>query len=331
MKRMTRTLQLTFAMALVGGLAPVLLADVKTREKTVVRLEGFLGTMLNRSFGGNDGITSTLAVKGNRMARTANDRTELIDLSEEKVYMVDTRRREYEVRTFAEIRKQMEDARAQMAKQQQEMSAEDKQALQNAAKDVEFDANVRETGQKRALVGHETREVIVTVTMRQRGQTLEESGGLVATTTMWLAPQIPALDELIAFNLKYFKAVFGAETGGLGAQQMNALTALVPGIGTLTARMAAERQKLTGSTLSSTMVFESVKSAEQMKAAQSQQQQSSGGGGIGGALAGRLMRGRGGPPQQRSTVMTSTTDFLAIDTTVTDAEVTIPANFKLKN
>jgi hypothetical protein len=217
-----------------------------------------------------------------------------------------------------------------MAKQQQDMSPEDKQALQNAAKDMEFDANVRETGQKRTLVGHETREVIATVTMRQRGQTLEQSGGLVATTTMWLAPQIPALDELIAFNLKYFKAVFGADTGGLGAQQMNALTALVPGIGTLMTRMAEERQKLTGSTLSSTMVLESVRSAEQMKAAQ-EQQPSSGGGGISGAIAGRLMRGRGGPPQPRSTVMTTTTDFLAIDTTVTDAEVTIPSNFKLKN
>jgi hypothetical protein len=211
------------------------------------------------------------------------------------------------------------------------MSAEDRRSLEEAGKQIDFDVNVKETGQKKTLAGHETREVVVSVAMRERGKTLEESGGMVATTTMWLAPRVAALDELVAFNLKYFKAVFGGDFAGLNAQSMNALTALLPGIGTLATRMAEEQRKLAGTPLSSTMVFESVKSAEQMKAAAESQQSSGGGGGLSGALAGRLMRGRGGPPQQRSTAMTTTTDVLSIDTTVADADVAIPANFKPKN
>jgi hypothetical protein len=78
-----------------------------------------------------------------------------------------------------------------------------------------------------------------------------------------------------------------------------------------------------------TMTIEGVKSAEQMKAA-GQQQQSSGGGGIGGALAGRLMRGRGGPPQQRTKAFTSTHELISVANTVSDADLAIPAGFKEK-
>jgi hypothetical protein len=313
------------AVASLVALGPVLVADVKTRDKTVVRFEGFIGGLMNRAFGGNDGITSMVAVKGNRMARTVDNRVEIIDLAEQRVYEVDTRRREYRIRTFDEIRRQMEEARAQMAKQQ--MSQEDRQALEDAGKQVEFDVDVRETGQKRTLAGQETREVVLTIAMRQVGKKLEESGGLVATTTMWLAPRVPALEEQFAFQMKYFQAVFGSDFAGLNPQSANALSAFLPGIGTLAARMGEERAKLSGTPISSTMVFETVRSAEQMK--QAEQNQSSGGGGIGGAIAGRLMRRN--QPQPRSTMMTTTTEVLSIDTSVADADVTIPANFKLDN
>lgn len=325
---MKRVIALSVAAAAIALMAPTLSADVKTREKVVVRFEGFFGRLMNRAFGGNDGITSTVAVKGNRMARTADNQMEIIDLQEERVYSVDTRRREYTVRTFEEIRRQMEQARADMEKQSQEMSAEDREALQRAGQDVDFDVDVRETGQRRSLNGHDTREVVLAITMRQKGRTLEESGGLVMTSTMWLAPVVPALQELTNFQMKYFQALFGDSYAGMNAQSMNALAAMMPGLGTLTARMAAEQRRLKGSPIHTTMVFETVRSAEQMKQAEAGRP-SGGGGGIGGALAGRLMRR--GTPQPRSTVMTTTTEILSIDTTVTDQELAIPANFRQRN
>jgi len=327
MKRLIACAAAIASIALLAPLSTVLRADVKTREKVVVRFEGFIGGLMNRAFGGNDGITSTVAVKGNRMARTVDNRVEIIDLSEERIYNVNTRNREYTVKTFAELRQEMQEARANLEKQRAEMSAEDKQALEAAAKELEYDVNVRETGQTRTLAGQQTREVVVTVAMRGRGQTLEESGGMVATSTMWLAPRVASLDELFQFQMKYFRAVFGSDFAGLNLQAMNAMSAMLPGIGTLATRLAEEQAKLAGTPVSMTMMFETVRSNEAMKTAQSEQ--GGGGGGIGGAIAGRLMRRNA--PQQRATAMTTTTEILSIDTTVADTDVTIPANFELDN
>src|SRR5215204_5432262 len=77
-------------------------AEVKTREKTQVKLEGMLGRMFNL-FGGKsakEGVESRTAVKGNRKA-TLNDSTgTIVDLTEEKVYEIDVKKKQYTVTTF---------------------------------------------------------------------------------------------------------------------------------------------------------------------------------------------------------------------------------------
>ena len=319
-----------FGLAVVAVLMTAhVLADVKTREKSTMKFEGLMGGILTRMLGGGDGITSTIAVKGNRMS-TLNDTTgQIVDLSEEKIYILDVKKKEYRVMTFAEMRKQMEEAKKSLQQQSQSMSAEDKQALQDAGKQLEFDADVKETGQKQNVAGQDTRQVVLTIVMREKGKTLEEGGGLVMTNDMWLAEKVAAMDELYAFYVKYFKAVFEGTFTGMDAQQANALTAFLPGFAALSERMAAESKKLQGTAVMNTMTIEGVKSAEQMKAAAAQQQQS-GGGGISGAIAGRIMRGRGGAPQQRTKALTSTRELLSVATTVADADVQIPAGFKEK-
>ncbi len=309
-------------------MAPQVLADVKTREKTTMKIEGFLGGMISRMAGGSDGMTNTVAVKGNRMA-TINDTTgQIIDLTEEKIYMLDVKKKEYKVITFAEMRKQMEEAKKAVQQQSQSMNPEDKQALKDAGQNLEFDADVKETGEKKNIAGQDARQVIMTITMREKGKTLEEGGGMVMTNDMWLAPKVAAMDELTAFYMKYFKAVFEGTFTGMDAQQSNAIGAFMPGFAALSEKMAAESKKLEGTSIMNTMTIEGVKSAEQMKAAA--QEKPSGGGGIGGALAGRLMRGRGGSSQQRTKALTSTHELLSVATTVSDADLQIPAGFKEK-
>ena len=304
-------------------------ADVKTREKTTMKFEGFIGGIMNRMFGGGDGLTSTVAVKGNRMSTINDTNGQIIDLSEEKIYLLDVKRKEYKPVTFAEMRKQMEEAKKALQQQSQSMNPEDKQAAQDAGKQIEFDADVKETEERKSVAGQEARRVILTITMREKGKTLEEGGGLVLTNDMWLAAKVPAMEELQAFYVKYFKAVFEGTFTGMDASQANAVTAFLPGFAALAERMAAETKKLQGTAVMSTMTIEGVKSAEQMKAAE-KQQQSSGGGGISGALAGRLMRGRGGSAQQRTKAFTSTHELLSVATTVSDADLAIPAGFKEK-
>jgi hypothetical protein len=309
-------------------MAPQVLADVKTREKSTMKFEGFMGGILNRMLGGG-GDTSTVAVKGNRMAILNDTTGQIIDLSQEKIYLLEIKKKEYRVVTFADMRKQMEEARKSLQQQQQSMSAEDKQAVQDAGKQLEFDTDVKETGQKKNVAGQDTRQVILTIVMREKDKKLEEGGGLVMTNDMWLAERVPAMDEMQAFYVKYFKAVFEGTFTGMDAQQANAVTAFLPGFAALSERMAAESKKLQGTAVMNTMTIEGVKSAEQMKAAASQQQPSRGGG-IGGAIAGGLMRGRGGAPQQRTKAFTGTRELLSVATTVADADVEIPKEFKEK-
>ncbi len=323
----SRLSPLTIALLVVALGAPALFADVKTQQRTTMKFEGFFGGMLSRMAGGSDGTTSTVSVKGDRMARFEENNGQIIDLAEERIYAVDLRRKEYSIMTFAELRKQLEAAQAQLAKQQQQMDPAAAEKAKEAASALEYDVNVRETGQRKAIAGSDTREVVLTLTMRAKGQTLEEGGGMVATSTLWLAPRVPALDELNTFNVRFAKALLGGSTvGAMTAQQLNALSALLPGIGAVMTRMSEESGKLDGTPLSTTLLIESVKSAAEMSAAKP----APSGGGLGGMLAGRIMRGRG-QTQARSTVMTSTTETLSVAPTVADADVALPAGFRQRN
>jgi hypothetical protein len=302
--------------------APALRADVKTTEKSSFRMEGIMGAMMNRMGGGANGATSTVALRGSRMSRMSGDNGMIVDLAEEKIYTVDVRRKEYTTMTFAQMREQMEKMKAQMAEQQAKMDPQAKAAMAEAGKQLEFDVDVKATGQEKPIAGHSAREHVVTVAMRQQGRTLEESGGLVATSNVWLGPRLAPIDELAAFNLKFAKAVFGDTMGSFNPQQMGALSALLPGVTEMMARLGAETAKLQGTPLSTTTVIESVKSAEQLKAGRP-----SGGGGIGGMIARRMSRGQTEP---RSKVLTFANEYVSIGDAVAAEDVAIPATFKEK-
>jgi len=307
------------------AIVPALRADVTTKEKTTFKMEGIMGGMINRAMGGSDGITSTVAVKGNRMARIGEKNGQIIDLSEEKVYTLDIGKKEYTVMTFAEFRQMMEEARKKAQEQAAQASPQDKQAAQDAAKQLDFTVDVKETGQTKSVIGHTAREVVMTIAMHEKGKKIEESGGMILTNTLWIAPKIAALDEMYDFQMRYIKAL------NLGAmidpQQAGAIAAMIPGIGQMGEKLAAERRKLEGTTLSTTSVFETVKSPEDMKRAEAQNP-AGGGGGIGGMLAGKLMKK--GPVQQRTKALTTTNDTLSIAPTANAADLAIPAGFKEK-
>ena len=110
----------TLAIALLVGLSSALVrADVKTQERTQIRFEGALGSVVNL-FGGRaarEGIVSTVALKGSRMlTMNGADSGEIIDLAEEKVYTLNLKDKSYTVITFAEMRKRMQEAMAKAEK-----------------------------------------------------------------------------------------------------------------------------------------------------------------------------------------------------------------------
>ena len=127
---MRRSIVIVGTLCLVLGMAAGLGADMKSKQKTQVKFEGMLGKMMGM-FGGKaakEGIISTVAISGDRMM-TVNDQTgELVDLAEEKVYSIDFKGKSYKVKTFAELRKEWEEAQAKMKEQAAETKEEPSRA-----------------------------------------------------------------------------------------------------------------------------------------------------------------------------------------------------------
>jgi hypothetical protein len=335
------------ALALAGllsiGIAQGLHADVRTEQKTKFQLAGVLGRVVN-VFGGRaarEGVTSTVALKGDRKV-TMNDSTgQIIDLAEEKVYDLDLKKKSYKMTTFAELRRQMEEAQkraAEDAKKAQRETKESKPAEKDPnAKEVEVDFNIKNTGQTKTVNGFNTHQSIVTVTVREKGKTLEQSGGLVMTSDMWLAPRIPEMKELQDFDLRYAQKLYGPMITGASAQDMATVVAMYPQVKQAMAKMNAEGNKIEGTPILTTMTFDAVKSAEQM-AEEAKSGGDSGGSSapptsVGGLLGGLARRGaakkdKDEAPSNRATIATTTSELLKLTTDVSADAVAIPAGFK---
>ena len=124
-----------------GRVRTQLSADIRTDQKVKFQLGGAIGKLVNM-FGGKgarEGVTSVVAVKGNRKATMSDTTGQIIDLSEEKIYDLDMKKKTYKVTTFAELRKQMEDA-----KREAEKSARGTRAPSEPSKPAQKDPNEKE-------------------------------------------------------------------------------------------------------------------------------------------------------------------------------------------
>ena len=316
-------------------------ADVKTEERMKFELGGMLGKVVN-VFGGKDareGTMTTVALKGSRKSTFSDATGQIIDLAEEKIYDLDVKRKTYRVMTFAELRQRMEEAKAKAEKAAREEQAKQKAEPPPANRpedSVEIDFDVKSTGQKRAINGFDTSQVVVTVTVREKGKTLEQNGGLAITTDMWMAPRMPAMKELMDFEMQFAQKLYGPMIAGASPQDMASVMAIYPMLKPALEKMNAEQSKVEGTAILTTVKVEAVKSAEQIAQEQKQTDESSKPnltGGVGGLLGGLARRAAqkkvdGDGPQPRAMVMTTTSELLKVANAVSDADVAVPAGFK---
>lgn len=337
---------LTLALTLTA--AHTLHADVRADEKTKVEFGGMLGRMFNM-FGGKaakEGVEMTIAVKGDRKA-TLNDSTgQIIDLAEEKVYDLDIKKKSYKVTTFAELRRRMEearkkaeeDARKEQAREKNKPEAKPEAQPDPNAKQVEVDFDVKKTGQKKTINGFDTQESVMTITVREKGKTLEQGGGMMMTADMWLAPKIAAMKDVHDFDVKYAQKLSSGMMSGVSAEQMAMASAMYPMMKDAIGRMNAEGGKLDGTAVHTVTTMDAVPSAEQAaeqaKANDSDASNSkaptSVGGMLGGLMAKKMQKkvAGDGDTKGRTSFMTATTEVLKVTTDVTPADVAIPAGFK---
>jgi len=316
-------------------------ADVKADEKTRVELAGMLGRVVN-IFGGRgarEGVTSTVIVKGDRKATLGEDVGQIVDLAEEKVYDLDLKRKSYRVTTFAELRRRFEEQQRKAAEnaRREDPSAKEKPAERDPnAKDIEIDFDVKNTGQTRTLNGFQTREAVMTVTVREKGKTLEQGGGMVITSDMWLAPTVAAMKEVTAFDLRYAQKLYGG-LAGVSPEQMAAALAMYPMLKPAIGKMTAEGAKLEGTAIQTTTTMDAVKSQEQMQqeakaSTEASDSKPTGVGGLGGMLARKIQKRTSGEKDSgdkaRATFMTTTHEVLKIATDVAAADLAVPPGFK---
>ena len=315
-------------------------ADVRADEKSHVEFAGMLGRMFNM-FGGKaarEGTASTVAVKGNRKATMSDSNGQIIDLDEEKVYDLDLKKKSYKVVTFAEMRRQIEEARKKAEEDARKAQPQEEKArpADPNQKQVEVDFDIKNTGEKKTINGFDTHQAVMTITVREKGKTLEQSGGLVMTSDIWLAPKIAAMREIAEFDIKYAQKLYGPMVAGISASQMAMVAAMYPMMKDAMAKMSAEGAKLEGTAIQTTVTMDAVKSAEQLaEESKEDAKPSGGGGGISGRLGGMLAKKIGpkkeDPGKTRSTFMTINTEVLKIATTVSPADVALPAGFKQTN
>jgi hypothetical protein len=314
-------------------------ADVKSQQKTQIKLEGMLGSVAGM-FGGKavkEGTVTTVAIKGNRRMSTTDTTAELIDLDAEKVYRLDLRGKTYTVKTFAELRAEFQKA---MAKGQPEAASEKSEKSDGKQPEMEIDVDIKKTGQKKPIAGFSCEQVIMTLTVHEKGKTVDDAGGMIMTSDIWMAPKNAALQENVAFEMKYLEKLYG-DMAAPTARDMTQAMAMYPGMKTAMERMQKEGHQLDGTPMLTTMTMAG---AAAPGGSNSEAKKDSGGGGTSpipaglGGLFGKKKKpepaaegtAAGAGAKTRATIMTTVTEVLSIDSTVAAGDVEIPAGFKQK-
>jgi hypothetical protein len=329
-----RTARLVILSLLILALTvPAVFASATVEQHTTMKFGGMIGRMANR-FGGKaakEGLDSLTVVKGDRRISRNGDMAEIVDLGEEKIYTLNAKNQTYTVMTFAEFRKQFEDMKKQMDSSSAEGSGEKRQGSEYTV-----DVDVRETGAKDSIGGFEAKQVIVTVTSHEKGKKLEESGGGVLTADMWMAPKVAALDEVAAFERRYLQKIWGDT---LDVRSFAALAAMAPGFADAMKKFQQKSESLTGTPVRTTMTYESVAGTAPRQAEQSDSSVDPAAGAarmIGGLLAKRAKKteateqGTAAGAANRSMLFTSTNVLTKAALTADEAQLAIPADYKLK-
>jgi len=332
----SRWLGLTLIICL--GFAHVTRADVRSDEKTKFQLGGVLGKVAG-IFGGKaarDGVDSTVMVKGDRMVMTNGSTSQIIDLAEEKVYTIDLKQKTYTVATFAEIRHQFEEARRKAEEEAKKPGNEKPEAAPQKPDQPQYevDFDVKNTGMTKTINGFDTHQAVMTVTVREKGKTIEQNGGLVLTSELWLAPRMPEMNELAEFNMRYAQKLYGPMVEGASPQDMAAVLAMYPLVKPAVEKMATEGKKLEGTPILTVITADAVKSAAQIAEEQKSNSASSptNATSVSGLLGGlaRKAAKKDEAPSPKVTILTTTSEVLRISTNVSAMDVALPAGLKQK-
>jgi hypothetical protein len=179
--------------------APLLLADFTYQETSTIT-GGAMASMLKIagvfSKQAREPIQSTISVKGDLMVHRSATHASVIDLKSETITSIDMQKKQYSVMTFAEMKQAMEQMQERMEKASKKGSQKDNSDPQAQMK---FKVSAKSTGNKKEVAGFEAKEMVLKMEMEGTDTKSGQSGAMVITTDMWVAPGIAGYREVREF------------------------------------------------------------------------------------------------------------------------------------
>ena len=231
--------------AVMALLATAAFADFRYEETTkitggsLVSMMKFAGAFSRDAKQALQPITSTVLVKGNRMARINPDRTEIIDLDKETITGIDHRNKQYTVMTFEQMKQQIQEAQQRARREAKQQPAGESS---EPPPQMNFKAAVKNTGATKNVAGLNASEAILTMVLEGTDQKTGQKGSMAMTNDMWMASEIPGYEEVRDFNRRMAMKL-GVM---LGDALKPAMASMQPGSAEGMAEMMKEMSKLKG-------------------------------------------------------------------------------------
>lgn len=311
---------------LIFGSAP-LLADFSYQQKSKITggmLAGVMKVAGVFSKQAREPMESTVAVKGDRMVERGPTHMEIIDLGNETFTNIDLQKKTYSVMTFDQFR-QMMDQMQQSMKQQKEKGT-----------DLQFKVSANNTGATRTIGGQEAKESVIKMEMQGTDQQTGQSGAMVVTTDVWIAPAADGYKEIRNFYRRMAEKLDWAPGSNLFAGRADVSKGM--------AESLKQVEALDGMPVYEVVSMGGAGGPNGPQGADRQQQQSSSSPSLGSVLGGRFGLGRkkDPPPQQQPADQTAgstngvpngllemTVEMSNFSSApVDDAQFAIPVNFK---
>jgi hypothetical protein len=131
-------------------------------------------------------IHSTISVKGNQMVHRSALNGSIIDLDAQTITSIDFQKKTYSVMTFEEMKQMLEQMSEKMK--------------QNDKGQMNFKVSADNTGKTQQISGLDAKELVLKMEMQATDNQSGQTGSMVITTDMWLAPAVPGYEEVRAFQ-----------------------------------------------------------------------------------------------------------------------------------
>ncbi len=216
---------------------------------TTSRVTGGAAAAMSRMMGGlsktarsvTEGMTQTVAIQGNRKVTYSDKHASIIDLDKEAFIEINFEKKSYSIMTFAEMQEAMKRGMEKMKDRKGEQDGKPSDV------EADFKVDIKETGQKKAINGIQTKEVVMLLQFIGKDKKTQQSGAMDMLNSIWVADPsaVPGHKQEEEFNKKMALKMAGTFMGAGGNPQA-VMAGMDPKMMNAMKKAAEEGQKLQG-------------------------------------------------------------------------------------